>query len=60
MAEVTVRDLVPADHDWARALITRVQGSARVARLGEVIDPLTLESMVAERDELPDWPRLRQ
>ncbi|HEY8178559.1 MAG TPA: GNAT family N-acetyltransferase [Candidatus Limnocylindria bacterium] len=53
MAEVTVRDLVPADHDWARALITGVQGSVRVARLGEVIDPLTLDSMVAERDGAP-------
>jgi 2-oxo-4-hydroxy-4-carboxy--5-ureidoimidazoline (OHCU) decarboxylase/GNAT superfamily N-acetyltransferase len=53
VAEVTVRDLLPADHDWARSLITGFQGSARVARLGEVIDPLTLEGMVAERDGTP-------
>ena len=53
MAEVTVRDLGPADHDWARALITGFQGSPRVARLGELIDPLTLEGMVAERDGSP-------
>jgi len=45
-----VRDLTPADHDWAQALIARFQGSTQVARLGELIDPLTLEGMVAERD----------
>ena len=53
MAEVTVRDLGPADHDWARALIAGFQGSPRVARLGELIDPLALEGMVAERDGSP-------
>lgn len=53
MAEVTVRDLVPADHDWARTLIAGMQGSPLVARLGELIDPLTLEGMVAERDGAP-------
>ncbi|HEY7847519.1 MAG TPA: GNAT family N-acetyltransferase [Candidatus Limnocylindria bacterium] len=53
MAEVTVRDLVPADHDWARSLIVGMQGSPLVARLGELIDPLTLEGMVAERDGAP-------
>ena len=53
MAEVTVRDLEPADHDWARALIAGFQGSPRVARLGELIDPLALEGMVAERDGSP-------
>jgi 2-oxo-4-hydroxy-4-carboxy--5-ureidoimidazoline (OHCU) decarboxylase/GNAT superfamily N-acetyltransferase len=53
VAEVTVRDLVPADHDWARSLIAGMQGSPLVARLGELIDPLTLEGMVAERDGAP-------
>ncbi len=53
MAEVTVRDLLPADHDWARALVAGFQGSPRVARLGELIDPLALEGMVAERDGDP-------
>jgi len=53
VAEVTVRDLSPADHDWARALIAGFQGSPQVARLGELIDPLALEGMVAERDGYP-------
>jgi 2-oxo-4-hydroxy-4-carboxy--5-ureidoimidazoline (OHCU) decarboxylase/GNAT superfamily N-acetyltransferase len=53
VAEVTVRDLGPADHDWARALIAGFQGSSRVARLGELIDPLALEGMVAERAGSP-------
>jgi 2-oxo-4-hydroxy-4-carboxy--5-ureidoimidazoline (OHCU) decarboxylase/GNAT superfamily N-acetyltransferase len=53
VAEVTVRDLVPADHDWARTLISGFQGSTRVARLGEVVDPLSLEGMVAEREGVP-------
>lgn len=48
-----VRDFGPADHDWARALIAGFQGSPRVARLGELIDPLALEGMVAERDGSP-------
>ena len=50
MAELTVRDLLPSDHGWARELIAGFQGSARVARMGELIDPLSLEGMVAERD----------
>lgn len=50
MAEVTVRDLAPADHEWARSLIAGFQGSERVARLGELVEPLALEGMVAERD----------
>lgn len=53
MAEVTVRDLAPVDHDWARALIAGFQGSDRVARLGELIDPLALEGMVAEVEGAP-------
>lgn len=53
VAEVIIRDLAPADHEWARALIAGFQGSPRVARLGEIIDPLSLEGMVAERDGAP-------
>lgn len=53
MAEIIVRDLAPGDHDWARTLITSFQGSALVARLGELIDPLTLEGMVAEHEGAP-------
>ena len=53
MPEVTVRDLAPADHEWARALIAGFQGSDRVARLGELIDPLALEGMVAEHEGTP-------
>jgi 2-oxo-4-hydroxy-4-carboxy--5-ureidoimidazoline (OHCU) decarboxylase/GNAT superfamily N-acetyltransferase len=48
VAEVAVRDLAPEDHDWARAMIVRMQGSERVARLGELIEPLSLEGLVAE------------
>jgi 2-oxo-4-hydroxy-4-carboxy--5-ureidoimidazoline (OHCU) decarboxylase/GNAT superfamily N-acetyltransferase len=53
VAEIIVRDLAPADHDWARTLITSFQGSPLVARLGELIDPLTLEGMVAEHEGAP-------
>ncbi|HEX3218786.1 MAG TPA: GNAT family N-acetyltransferase [Candidatus Limnocylindria bacterium] len=48
-ADVEVRDLAPADHGWARELIARHQGGTHeVARLGELIDPLTLDGLVAE------------
>jgi 2-oxo-4-hydroxy-4-carboxy--5-ureidoimidazoline (OHCU) decarboxylase/GNAT superfamily N-acetyltransferase len=50
VAEVTVRDLRPDDHAWAREIMTRLQGSERVARLGELIDPLEFGSLVAEVD----------
>ncbi|MEP6469509.1 MAG: GNAT family N-acetyltransferase [Chloroflexota bacterium] len=53
MAEVHVRDLVAADHDWARATIARLQGSERLARLGELLDPLTMDGLVAEADGRP-------
>jgi 2-oxo-4-hydroxy-4-carboxy--5-ureidoimidazoline (OHCU) decarboxylase/GNAT superfamily N-acetyltransferase len=53
VGEVTVRDLRSADHDWARTLVAGFQGSPRVARLGELIDPLALEGMVAEQDGSP-------
>jgi 2-oxo-4-hydroxy-4-carboxy--5-ureidoimidazoline (OHCU) decarboxylase/GNAT superfamily N-acetyltransferase len=48
VAEVTVRDLLPADHDWARALLIRMQGAPKVARLGELIDPLSTDGLIAE------------
>jgi 2-oxo-4-hydroxy-4-carboxy--5-ureidoimidazoline (OHCU) decarboxylase/GNAT superfamily N-acetyltransferase len=50
VAEVAVRDLTPQDHDWARAMIVRMQGSERVARLGELLDPLSMEALLAEAD----------
>jgi 2-oxo-4-hydroxy-4-carboxy--5-ureidoimidazoline (OHCU) decarboxylase/N-acetylglutamate synthase-like GNAT family acetyltransferase len=46
-----VRDFEPRDHDWARQLIGRHQGGDhRVARLGELLDPLAQEGIVAELD----------
>jgi 2-oxo-4-hydroxy-4-carboxy--5-ureidoimidazoline (OHCU) decarboxylase/GNAT superfamily N-acetyltransferase len=53
VAEVTVRDLGTDDHAWARQITTRLQGSEQVARLGELIDPLTIEGLVAEADGRP-------
>lgn len=52
-AEVRIRDLVPADRTWARALVASLQGGDRVARLGELLDPLDLEGLVAEREGNP-------
>lgn len=49
-----VRDLGPADHDWARGLIGAHQGGDhRVARLGELLDPTEQEGIVAELDGRP-------
>lgn len=49
-----VRDLEPADHDWARRLIGAHQGGDhRVARLGELLDPTEQEGIVAELDGRP-------
>ena len=50
---LTLRDLDAADHEWADRLISRHQGSRMVARLGELIDPLTLPGIVAELDGRP-------
>ena len=50
---LSVRDLEAADHEWADRLISRHQGSRMVARLGELIDPLTLPGIVAELDGRP-------
>jgi 2-oxo-4-hydroxy-4-carboxy--5-ureidoimidazoline (OHCU) decarboxylase/GNAT superfamily N-acetyltransferase len=49
-----VRDFEPRDHDWARRLIAEHQGGDhRVARLGELLDPLAQEGIVAEQDGRP-------
>lgn len=49
-----VRDFEARDHDWARALIAAHQGGDhRVARLGELLDPLQQEGIVAELDGEP-------
>ena len=50
---LTVRDFEAADHEWADRLISSHQGSRMVARLGELIDPLTLPGIVAELDGRP-------
>lgn len=51
---VTVRDFAPADRTWAASLISRHSGGTPVvARLGELIDPLTLDGLVAEVDGAP-------
>ncbi|MGH2356686.1 MAG: GNAT family N-acetyltransferase, partial [Candidatus Limnocylindria bacterium] len=53
-AVLTVRDLESSDHDWAKRLIASHSGGSHVvARLGEVIDPLTLEGLVAVADGRP-------
>ncbi len=49
-----VRDFEPRDHDWARRLIGGHQGGDhRVARLGELLDPIAHEGIVAELDGRP-------
>ncbi|HEX5395821.1 MAG TPA: GNAT family N-acetyltransferase [Candidatus Limnocylindria bacterium] len=51
---LSVRDFVPADRAWAAALIAEHSGGTPVvARLGEVIDPLTLDGLVSELDGTP-------
>jgi 2-oxo-4-hydroxy-4-carboxy--5-ureidoimidazoline (OHCU) decarboxylase/N-acetylglutamate synthase-like GNAT family acetyltransferase len=49
-----VRDFEARDHDWARDLIAGHQGGDhRVARLGDLLDPLEQEGIVAELDGRP-------
>ena len=44
-----VRDLTAADHQWATALLAAHGGGIhRMARLGELVDPLAHEGLVAE------------
>ena len=45
-----VRDFGPGDHEWARRLIAAPGGGDhRVARLGQLLDPLEHEGIVVER-----------
>jgi 2-oxo-4-hydroxy-4-carboxy--5-ureidoimidazoline (OHCU) decarboxylase/GNAT superfamily N-acetyltransferase len=49
-----VRDFVAEDRDWAARLLSDYGGgTSRMARLGELLDPLEHEGIVAERDGLP-------
>jgi 2-oxo-4-hydroxy-4-carboxy--5-ureidoimidazoline (OHCU) decarboxylase/GNAT superfamily N-acetyltransferase len=51
---IEIRDFEPRDHEWARRLIGEHQGGDhRVARLGELLDPLAREGIVAELDGRP-------
>ena len=49
-----VRDFEPRDREWARRIIAAHQGGDhRVARLGELLDPLEREGVVVDRDGHP-------
>ncbi|HSK94157.1 MAG TPA: GNAT family N-acetyltransferase [Candidatus Angelobacter sp.] len=49
-----VRDFGPADHDWASGLLSAYGGGVpQMARLGELLDPLQHEGIVAEQDGRP-------
>jgi 2-oxo-4-hydroxy-4-carboxy-5-ureidoimidazoline decarboxylase len=51
---VAVRDFAADDRAWAAELLARHSGGVpQVARLGEVIDPLQLDGLVAEADGRP-------
>ncbi len=51
---VEVRDFGPADRAWAERLLADHGGGVRViARLGELIDPLELPGLIAERAGRP-------
>ena len=53
-ADIRVRDMGPDDRAWAEQLLAdQLGGSRMVARLGELIDPLSLEGLVAEADGRP-------
>ena len=47
---ITVRPFGEGDQRWADELISAHQGSSRTVRFGELIDPLELPGLVAERD----------
>jgi 2-oxo-4-hydroxy-4-carboxy--5-ureidoimidazoline (OHCU) decarboxylase/GNAT superfamily N-acetyltransferase len=52
--DLQIRDKEPTDREWAAELISGASGGdARVARLGELIDPLALDGLVAELDGRP-------
>ena len=44
-----VRPYGPGDRRWAEGLLEENMGSSRVARLGELVDPVGLPGLVAER-----------
>lgn len=49
-----VRDFAPADHSWAANLLGAYGGGVpHMARLGELLNPLEHEGIVAERDGRP-------
>ncbi|HEX2884094.1 MAG TPA: GNAT family N-acetyltransferase [Candidatus Limnocylindria bacterium] len=49
-----VRDFIPADRAWAARLLSESGGGIpQMARLGELLDPLEHEGIVAERDGRP-------
>ncbi len=50
MPEVRVRDLSPADREWAAGLLTARFGTPAQARLGELVDAMALDGLVAEAD----------
>ena len=45
-----MRPYGPGDRRWAEGLLEENMGGSRVARLGELIDPVGLPGLVAERD----------
>jgi GNAT superfamily N-acetyltransferase len=45
-----VRPYGPGDRRWAEGLLEENMGGSRVAHLGELIDPVGLPGLVAERD----------
>ena len=47
---ITVRPFHEGDRDCADAVISAHQGSSLTVRLGELVDPLGLPGLVAERD----------
>ena len=53
MTEVRVRDLVADDRAWAAGLLTARFVTPLQARLGELIDPMTLDGLVAESEWRP-------
>jgi 2-oxo-4-hydroxy-4-carboxy--5-ureidoimidazoline (OHCU) decarboxylase/GNAT superfamily N-acetyltransferase len=54
LADVRVRDYAPGDREWAAELIARNSGGVtELVRLGERIDPLALDGLVAEADGRP-------
>jgi len=54
VAEVRVRDLGAPDRAWAESVLAdHLGGTHLVARLGELIDPLALEGLVAEAEGKP-------